>query len=202
MPRAGNQESSMGLINKQMGAPADDESQEDPREEATESPAVESQEDAQEPDEQGGAQDGGEQPDGDAGDDNPAYQAALKFAHDALYKNGAAKDVARAIATAQDPVEARANTAYDMVSTVDEKTNGEVPDELVVSLATDILGEVADIAEAAGVKVKGEQIAGAMQKMLVRYVTENGGDASQLQAAMSQADPAKVGAALDKHAGV
>ena len=37
--------------------------------------------------------------------------------------------------------------------------------------------------------------------MLVRYVTEQGLDPSQLQAAMAQVDPEKLGAQLDKEGG-
>lgn len=194
----------MGLINREMsnGAPpqkvpagvppgADDESQEDPQEESTESPDAEKQEDAQEPDEQG-AQDGSS---------DPNYQAAMKLAMEVLYKQGAARDVAKSLASGHDPVETLANTAYEMVTVIDEKTNGSVPDELLVSLATQILSEVAEIGEAAGLKIDGDTIAQAMQQMLIRYLTEHGVDPSQLQQAMGQVDTKEVGSALDKWAG-
>ena len=134
----------------------------------------------------------------EADESNPAYQAAMKIAMQALYGAGGAKDVAKAIQSASDPAEGLADTAYEMVSIADEKTQGQVPDELLVSLATEILGEVADIAQAAGIEVKGAMIATAMRSMLLRYVTEQGMDASQLQQAMADMDPQALGAALDK----
>ena len=138
---------------------------------------------------------------GSADESNPAYQAAMKIAMQALYGAGGAKDVAKAIQAASDPAEGLADTAYEMVSIADERTQGQVPDELLVSLATEILGEVADIAQAAGIEVKGAMIATAMRTMLLRYVTEQGLDASQLQQAMAALDPAAVGAQLDKMEG-
>lgn len=138
--------------------------------------------------------------DGDTGQpqDNPVYQRAFNFALEALYGNGAAQEVAQAIRAASDPVEGLSETAYRMVEIVDEKTGGEVPDEDLIALAADILGEVAEIAQAAGIEVDGKTIAEAMRDMLIRYVTEQGLDPAQLQQAMGQVDTAALGAALDK----
>ena len=63
---------------------------------------------------------------------------------------------------------------------------------------TEVLGEVADIAMAAGVDVKGATIAKAVQLMLVRYVTDQGLDATQLQQAMAQVNHEQLGAAMDQ----
>lgn len=140
------------------------------------------------------------QQDQPAGQDGipPIFNTAVKLARQALYRSGAAENVAKAISGSRNPVEALANTAYEMVTVVDDRTQGQVPDELMVSLAAEVLGEVADIASAAGVKVGGAEIAGAMQQMLLRYVTEQGMDPSQLQAAMQQVNPAEIGAMLER----
>ena len=87
-----------------------------------------------------------------------------------------------------------------MVSIADERTQGSIPDEQLVPFAAEVLGEVADIAQATGIEVKGATIAKAMQMMLVRYVTEQGMDPTQLQAAMAKVDPEALGAKLDKEA--
>lgn len=133
-----------------------------------------------------------------AGERDPAYDAAIKLAMDALYGAEAARDVAQAIRSAQDPVEALANTAYEMVQVVDERTEGQVPDELLVALASEVLGEVVEIAQAAGVQVGGREIAEAMRTMILRFVAEQGGDISQLQQAMGQIDTSQLGALMDK----
>lgn len=125
----------------------------------------------------------------EADENNPAFQKAMEFAMSALYEKKAALDVAQSIKLAKDPVEALANTAYEITSVVDEKTNGDVPDELMVLLASSILEEVAAIAEAAGVEVKGSTVGLAMKQMILRFLGENGVDTSQLQAAMDQVDP-------------
>lgn len=130
-----------------------------------------------------------------------AYDAGMNIVRKSLYGAEAARDMAKALRSARDPAEGLASAAYEMVSIADEATEGAIPDERLVEFATEVLGEVADIATAAGVKIRGAVIAKAMQMMLVRYVTEQGMDPSQLQAAMAQVDPEKLGAQLDKEGG-
>lgn len=122
-------------------------------------------------------------------DTDPNYTGALKFAMQALYQNNAADGVAKSLRTARDSVEGLANTAYDITSIVDERTEGAVPDELFALLATKILQEVADIGEAAGIKYKASDIALALKQMILRYLGEQGMDTTQLQQAMDQVDP-------------
>lgn len=121
---------------------------------------------------------------------DPAFNAAMQLAMSSLYDNGAAKQIAQQLA-ANPSVDALANTAYEITSIVDERTDGGVPDELLALLATNILEEVADIAEAAGVTLKPADLAGALKQMILRFVGEQGGDTTQLQAAMDQVDPAE-----------
>lgn len=120
---------------------------------------------------------------------DPNFIQALKFAMSALYESGAAQDVAKSLKSSNDIVESLANTAYEMTAMTDEKTEGRVPDELLILLATNILEEVADIAQAAGIKIKPSDVALAFKQMLLRYLGENGVDTSQLQQAMDQIDP-------------
>ena len=120
---------------------------------------------------------------------NPAFVAAVKLAMQALYEKGAAQDVAKQIRAAQDPVQGLSDIAYEMTSVVDEKTQGQVPDELIMMLAIKVLSEIGDIAEAAGIKLSAKDIAAAFKDMLLRFLGENGMDTSQLQQAMDQIDP-------------
>lgn len=126
---------------------------------------------------------------GEDADSNPQYVTALKFAMQALYQNGAAEGVAEGLRSANDPVVGLANTAYDITSIVDERTEGAVPDELFALLATKILQEVADIGGAAGIEYKPSDIALALKQMILRYLGEQGMDTTQLQQAMDQVDP-------------
>jgi len=120
---------------------------------------------------------------------DPGYQKAAQFAMEALYKNKAAKDIAKAIKTARDPVEALANTAYEIITITDERTNGAVPDEMLAAFATFVLEEISEIAEAAGVPLKPSDVAMALKQMILRYLGEQGVDTTQLQQAMDQVDP-------------
>lgn len=124
-------------------------------------------------------------------ENDPNFQAAVKYAMEVLYGKGAAKDIAKQVRAAQgNPVEGVANIAYEITSVVDEKTEGAVPDELLVPLAMQILEEVVEIAEAAGITLSPVDVAAAFKQMILRYLTEQGVDTSQLQTAMDQIDPA------------
>ncbi len=126
----------------------------------------------------------------DAGN-SEAYDAAIQYAMTALYKQGGAKQLAAALRSAGDnPAQAMADAAYQMMQIIDEKTGGDIPDEELVPLATEVLTEVAEVGEAAGLQIDGATIAEAMKAMLVRFVREQGGDTAQLEQAMNQIDPA------------
>jgi hypothetical protein len=133
----------------------------------------------------------------DEGSGDAAYDKAIGIVREALYGKEAARDVAKAMQSANDPAEGLATTAYEMVAVADEATEGMVPDEMLVPLASEVLGEVADIAIAAGIEVRGATIAKAMQSMILRYVTEQGMDPTQLREAMAQVDQEQLGATLD-----
>jgi hypothetical protein len=82
-----------------------------------------------------------------------------------------------------------ANTAYEIVTIVDERTEGAIPDELLVLFAAKILEEVAEIGEAAGVPMQPSDVALALKQMILRFLGEQGVDTTQLQQAMDQVDP-------------
>lgn len=124
-----------------------------------------------------------------ADQDNPAFIQAMKFAMSVLYEQDAADDVAKQLRAGKDKVDTLANIAYDITSTVDEKTQGQVPRELIALLAMAILKEVVDIAEALKMGITPADAAGAFKQMLLRYLGENGVDTTQLQQSMDQIDP-------------
>lgn len=121
---------------------------------------------------------------------NPAFLRAMKYAMRVLYEQKAAGDVAQQLRAAKDKTEALGNIAYEITQTVDERTEGTVPRELIGLLAMAILKEVIDIAQAAKMDVTPENAAGALKNMILRYLGENGVDTSQLQQAMDKVNPA------------
>lgn len=137
----------------------------------------------------------GEQPEGvesegaEPDENDPAFQDAIALAMEALYSNGAAKDVANQLKASQSPVDGVSDVAYEITSVVDERTDGKVPDELIVLLGMKILEEVVEIADAAGIDMSPVDIADAFKKMLLRYLGEQGMDTSQLEQAMNSVDP-------------
>ena len=137
---------------------------------------------APEPNEQGA---GG----GEVDENNPAFKQAIAYAMKVLYEQQAAKDISKSLKAAGSVAEGMAKVAYDIVGIVDDKTQGAVPDELLTLLGMKILEEVADIAEASGLKPSNQDVAEAFKMMLLRFLQENGVDTSQLEQAMNQVDP-------------
>lgn len=122
-------------------------------------------------------------------ENNPEFLRALKFAMRVLYEQKAAGDVAKQLRLAKDKADALSNIAYDITSTVDERTEGKVPRQLLGLLAMAILKEVIDIGQAAKMNITSQDAASAFKNMLLRYLGENGVDTSQLQKGMDKIDP-------------
>lgn len=139
---------------------------------------------------------GGQQPQ-EADQQNPAYMKALEMAKAKLYEEGAAEGLAQTLASAPEPAQAMADMARMMLQGVDDMTEGEVPDEMFMSLGLELLGEVAEIAQAAGQPIDGKTIAAAAREFILGVTEDLGGDTAPLKEAMGSIDPAEVGAALD-----
>lgn len=127
---------------------------------------------------------------GDMSDENdPVFQSAVEYAMEALYDKEAAKDISVQLKSGASLVEDMASVAYDITAIVDERTEGQLPDELLVPLAMKILEEVVEIASATGLDPQPEDIALAFRQMALRFLQEQGADTSQLEQAMNQIDP-------------
>lgn len=135
-------------------------------------------------------------------DTDPGYNQAVQFAMEVMYGQKAAKQIATGLKNSVDKVEGMANTAYDIVSIVDERTEGAIPDELLAAFATFVLEEVAEIADAAGLEVKPSDVALALKQMILRFLGEQGVDTTQLQQAMDQVDPEEFNRMAQEGGGV
>lgn len=137
-----------------------------------------------------GMQGEGETPGASPADENdPNFQRAMTFAMQTLYQEGAADNISESLKAAPEKVDALANTAYEITAIVDERTEGSVPDELLMLLGSNMLEEVADIAMASGVDLAPADIAEAFKLMVLRYLGENGYDTRELQTAMDGINP-------------
>jgi hypothetical protein len=125
-----------------------------------------------------------------ADENNPEFLRAMKYAMRVLYEQKAAGDVAEQLRSAKDKSDGLGDIAYNIVQTVDERTDGKIPRELIGLLAMAILKEVIDIGEAAKLNITPQDAATAFKNMLLRYLGENGVDTSQLQQGMDKIDPA------------
>lgn len=133
-------------------------------------------------------------------ENSPMFEKAMTFAYEALYKNGAANDVAKQLKAAPGLADGMADVAYNITGIVDERTDGEIPDELIAPVAMAILQEVSEIAEAANMDPQPQDVAMAFKTMILRYLGEQGVDTTQLQQAMDQVDPSEFRKAAEAQA--
>jgi hypothetical protein len=125
-------------------------------------------------------------------ENDPALKTAINFVKRALYETGAADGIHETMKKSQNPAEDMALLAYELTAVADEKTGGQVPDELLISLAATVLAEISDIAEASGVQLQPADVASALKIMILRFAGEMGHDTRELQAAFDQVSPDQI----------
>ena len=130
--------------------------------------------------------------------DDPSYQQALQEARSRLYSKEVAEGLARALMSAPDVATGIADQTKALLEATDELTQGTVPDELYMMLGIELMGDVGEMAEAAGMTVTGADLVKAMRQFMLAVIEDMGGDVNDLNAAMSQIDPQQAGGMLDQ----
>lgn len=128
--------------------------------------------------------DGGPPPESDEN-----FVKAVNFARKVLYKDGGSDKINQIVQKMPNPSSHLATLAYEISGQADAATGGMVMDENLVSLATMVLSDVFEIAEASGVPVEPAQMAEAFKSMALKYLQENGIPTEQIEKAMSQLGP-------------
>lgn len=129
-----------------------------------------------------------------AGDITPIVAAAMK----AMYEAGAIEDIISIVQNAKYPAQGLADVTFDMLSSIDEKSGGTIPEELFGPAASEILGLIVEDCQRLGLDVGGRDIALATQLLVLRLLEESGQDVSQMRASMNQVDFDKVGQMIDE----
>lgn len=126
-----------------------------------------------------------------------AYKKFTLAAQQILYEGDAGDKIAEQLAKAKDGATALSEIAYELVTVIDEKSGGMLPDELLAPAAFDVLGMVAEIAQAVGQPVTGINVAHAAKLMIGKYLQENGATDDELDALMQGVDLTGAGAQID-----
>lgn len=153
----------------------------------------------------------GEEPEGsegmDDGDFTPEQQANIDKFEAATLKvlydeqGGAADDVVRSLQSSPDVAQTLATLSYDMTQILDERSGNLLDGEIDVVVATEVLGQIAEIGQTAGMEIRGPEIAKATQLMLQRYMEESGIEPSQASSILGM-DAMAVGDALNQDEGM
>lgn len=130
--------------------------------------------------------------------DDVEYERALTAMMRVLYDGDAITQIVRQVRASGYVPEGTANAAMQAMKSLDERTKGQIPDDVLAPLAVETLSMIADAVEAAGAKLSGRDIAMAVQLMLAQYLSENGIDPGQLKQVLSQVDLQKLGAHIDQ----
>lgn len=114
-----------------------------------------------------------------------------------LYKAGLIEKFALQIKESNDPAGTLADLTSTVVKTVDEKSQGMIPETMLVPVATDTLGMLAEGAIAAGAKLNGTDVAKAAQYLIENFMQEFGASEEEVSQMRSMIDTNSVGQAID-----
>jgi hypothetical protein len=128
---------------------------------------------------------------------SPEVDQAMDMVRAKLYDENIADGIAEALLSSDDVAAGVAQQAQMLLSVADEVSQGSVPDEDYMLFALELMSEVIEIAQAAGIEVRGRDIGVAMRTFITGVVESVGGDPSQLSAAMEQVNVDEMGEALD-----
>lgn len=158
-----------------------------PAHENAEPPAMEQQEQAQGPE----SDDGGPQ-------DEESYRKFMIGVKKVLYETKASDSIARQIAKSTNVPQTLADISYEMVSMVDQKSQGMLPDTMLAAAAFDTLGLITEIGKAIQKQIKGSDVATAAKLMMGRYLKESGADDDELDQLFSGIDVSAAGQMIDQ----
>lgn len=131
----------------------------------------------------------------DAVDD--AVQQVVTGAMELLYRHKTLNQIVQSIAQAGDVAQGLADATYQLMTILDDKSGGQIPEEALIPSAIEILGLIAeDYEKVSGQPVAGRDIAVASQKMLIRFFQENGVDTAEVQ---QNIDYDKLGALVEQY---
>lgn len=136
----------------------------------------------------------------------PQQEAALEdfgmAAKAALFgDSGIAEKLAAAVKGAPEPAQALADFAYNLTGMLDEKSGGMLDEELLVPAGAEVLGQVVEVAQAAGLPVDSKVVAQATRLMMARLFKESGASDEDIGQFMSSTNPDEVGTAIEQRDG-
>ena len=142
----------------------------------------------------------GEDGDEVAPESEQAFVDAMRVALVKLYEGDVSDGIAKALTgySAADKVTGIVEQAQVLFNLADDVTEGTVPDEFYVMFGLQLMGEIVQIAQAAGITVSGREMADASKRFILQTVREMGGDTAELERAMGSVDQDELGAALEQ----
>ena len=126
------------------------------------------------------------------------YQRAQIAVGRLLYEADGITDAIEQISESGSVAEGLKRTVQGVLTAIDERTGGQIDEEVMVALALDVLTQLVEAMEARGTNVRGRDIAQAVQMLASEYLEQGGVDTATLQQALSQMDFDAIGLAIDK----
>lgn len=133
------------------------------------------------PEQEGEQSDVNEQGEEASQEEQDWYNRAMIVVGRALYEKNAIKDLVAAIKGSNDPADALADATLRVVQAVDDKLQGNIPESMLASIATDTMGQIVEGLQAAGMKIDGQLISQATQGMMTKFLKEQGVPPEEIQ---------------------
>lgn len=129
---------------------------------------------------------------------DPEWEKAELLLKKVLFEGDGMKNIVSDVMKGQDGASAIAKGVLGLMRAIDQRTQGQIPEDYLMPLATEAMAYVAEGVEAAGRDVPSEELAMAMKQMLFEHLVEFGSDPNVVKAQIEKVDMAQLVAAMDE----
>lgn len=126
------------------------------------------------------------------------FDRAMVFIGRILYDQEGLVEFVAQIREADDPARELATVAMTVMKAADQRTQGLIPETMLVPIATETLGLIAEGAIKAGVPLDGAAVAQAAQYMVEDFMQEFGASPDEVEQLRSMIDTKSIGTEIDK----
>lgn len=125
-------------------------------------------------------------------EEQAAYERVVLAGMKVLYSQETHQNIVQMLGQGE-PAEAMATAVTIVMSQLDERSGGKIPEVVIFPAAAELLGQVAEIAEAAKVaQVDDRVVARAMQILVVKLADQYGIDPADAQALVQSVEPEQL----------
>lgn len=122
-----------------------------------------------------------------------AYEKVVLAGMKVIFDDKSNQQVLQTLQQGDRPDTALANVTVSIITELDRQSQGKIPEDVIIPAAMEILSELGDVAQKAGLfEVDDSTMTGAAQQTVMKLLEQYGVQPQAVQAVMAKLDPAKV----------